>query len=168
MSDTNNIPPADEGEQGILASLPHTRPQRPSARRAAARQSAVKRASATTGKSTPSRPAEPKRPKAAIAGISAPAKPKRPKLATAETAAPAQPKRPKAPRTRAAKPAEPPHAPRQGFESEDELGPGASVAPPSSAELAASVMEMLGELAQSGLTSGGKMLKEALGRLPGS
>jgi hypothetical protein len=38
------------------------------------------------------------------------------------------------------------------------------VSPPSSAELAASVVEALGELAQNGLTSAGRLLREALGR----
>jgi hypothetical protein len=110
MSDSDSAPPAGEGERGILASLPHTRPQRPSARRAAARSK----------------------------------------------------------RTRAPVQAEPARAPKQGFESESELPPGRSVAPPSSAELAASIVELLGELAQSGLTSGGRLLREALGRLPGA
>jgi hypothetical protein len=130
MSDSNSLTPADAGERGILASLPHTRPQRPSARRATARAKAAKQASAT--------------------------------------AAPTKASKPKATRKRPAKPAEPARAPRQGFESESELQPGKSVTPPSSAELAASVVELLGELAQSGLTSGGRMLREVLGKLPGS
>jgi hypothetical protein len=142
MSDANSTPPAGEGEQGILASLPHTRPQRPSARRAAARASAVKRASATSGKEA--KPAQPKRP--------------RPKATRAG----------RAPKATSAKAPDPLRAPRQGFESESEPQPGKSVAPPSSAELAASVVELLGELAQSGLTSGGRMLRETLGRLPGA
>jgi len=43
--------------------------------------------------------------------------------------------------------------------------PGKTVQPPGSAELAASVVELIGELAQSGLTSGGRLLKDALSRL---
>lgn len=60
--------------------------------------------------------------------------------------------------------AEPPRAPRQGFETED-VEQGKPVAPPNSAELAASVVELLGELAQTGLSSGGRLLKDALSRL---
>jgi hypothetical protein len=41
------------------------------------------------------------------------------------------------------------------------------VQPPSRPELAASVAELLGELAQTGLATGGRLLKDALGRLPG-
>jgi len=127
MSDADSAPPARPGEQGILASLPHTRPQRPSARRAAAR------------KKQPAKAPEPPR-------------------------APRQGSKP----TRRSVQAEPARAPRQGFESDSELEPGRSVAPPSSAELAASVVELLGELAQSGLTSGGRLLRDTLGRLSGS
>jgi hypothetical protein len=66
-------------------------------------------------------------------------------------------------------PPEPPQppVPPQGFETETEIEPGASVQPPSRPELAASVAELLGELAQSGLTTGGRLLKDALARLPG-
>ncbi|HEY7831702.1 MAG TPA: hypothetical protein VIC06_14160 [Solirubrobacteraceae bacterium] len=39
------------------------------------------------------------------------------------------------------------------------------VQPPGGAELAASVVELIGELAQTGLTSGGRLLKDALSRL---
>lgn len=61
--------------------------------------------------------------------------------------------------------AEPPRAPRQGFEAESDVEPGKAVQPPGGAELAASVVELIGELAQSGLASGGKLLKDALSRL---
>jgi hypothetical protein len=43
--------------------------------------------------------------------------------------------------------------------------PGKAVQPPGGAELAASVVELIGELAQTGLSSGGKLLKDALSRL---
>ena len=64
--------------------------------------------------------------------------------------------------------ASPLRAPKQGFEAESELEPGKTVAPPSGAELATSLVEAIGELAQSGLSSGGRMLKEAFSRLPGA
>lgn len=105
-----------------MSSLPKTRPQRPSARRDAARSKAA-------------------------------AKPK-PKPT------------PKPKRTAKAK-AEPPRAPRQGFEAESDVETGKAVQPPGGVELAASVVELLGELAQSGLNSGARMLKDAL-RLPRS
>ena len=117
----------------MLSSLPSTRPQRPSARRAAARQSAAARAER------------------------APAKPKR----SARTTPRPTPK----PRV-APKPAEPP-VPRQGFESEETIELGRPVQPPSSGELAASMMELVGELAQTGLSAGGRALRDALTRLPG-
>jgi hypothetical protein len=58
-----------------------------------------------------------------------------------------------------------PPIPRQGFEADTE--PGIPVQPPSSSELAASVVELVGELAQAGLSTGGRLLKDALTRLPG-
>jgi hypothetical protein len=61
--------------------------------------------------------------------------------------------------------AEPPRAPRQGFEAEDDVETGKPVQPPGGIELAASVVELAGELAQSGLSSGGRLLKDALSRL---
>jgi hypothetical protein len=83
----------------------------------------------------------------------------------AEAGAPASPSRAKTKPKRSAAKAEPPRAPRQGFEAESDVEPGKTVQPPGGAELAASVVELLGELAQSGLTSGGKLLKDALSRL---
>jgi hypothetical protein len=61
---------------------------------------------------------------------------------------------------------EQPRAPRQGFEAESEIETGAPVTPPGGVELAASVVELLGELAQSGLRSGERLLRDALLRRP--
>jgi hypothetical protein len=63
-----------------------------------------------------------------------------------------------------AKPAEPP-APKQGYEPEEELELGKSVSPPSGAELVESVADIIGELANSGLTVGGRLLKDAFSLL---
>jgi hypothetical protein len=115
----------------VLSSLPSTRPQRPSARRAAARQSAAARAER------------------------APAKPKR----SARTTPTARPRV-------APKPAEP-AVPRQGFESEETIEMGRPVQPPSSSELAVSMVELVGELAQTGLSASGRVLRDALTRLTG-
>jgi hypothetical protein len=68
-------------------------------------------------------------------------------------------------RTPAPTKTEPLRAPRQGFEAESDVEPGKTVQPPGGAELAASVVELIGELAQSGLSGGGRLLKDALGRL---
>jgi hypothetical protein len=63
-----------------------------------------------------------------------------------------------------AKPAEQP-APKQGYEPEEELELGKSVNPPSGAELVESVADIIGELANSGLTAGGRLLKDAFSLL---
>lgn len=63
-----------------------------------------------------------------------------------------------------AKPAEPP-TPKQGYEPEEELELGKSVSPPSGAELVESVADIVGELANSGLTAGGRLLKDAFSLL---
>jgi hypothetical protein len=93
-----------------------------------------------------------------------------PSAAKPTTAKPAKPLATKPERRRAKRatlpPAEPP-IPRQGFESEDAIEPGTPVQPPSRPELAASVAELLGELAQTGLATGGRLLRDALGRLRG-
>jgi len=68
-------------------------------------------------------------------------------------------------RSKTAAKVEPARAPRQGFEAESDVELGKTVQPPGGAELAASVLELAGELAQSGLTSGGRLLKDALSRL---
>jgi hypothetical protein len=60
-----------------------------------------------------------------------------------------------------------PLIPQQGFETEEEIAPGSTVQPPNRPELAAAVADLLGELAQGGLTAGGRLLKDVLGRLPG-
>lgn len=54
-------------------------------------------------------------------------------------------------------------APRQGFEPEDDLG-RAPVSPPSGAELVSSLAELAGELAQTGISAGGKLLKSIFSR----
>jgi hypothetical protein len=126
-------------EPGVMSSLPKTRPQRPSARRGAAQSRAAAKAGAAST-----------RPVSAKAAPKAQAKPRRAKPA------------------KRAKDVEPPRAPKQGFEAESEVELGKTVQPPGSAELAASVVELIGELAQTGLSSGGRLLKDALSRLQGS
>lgn len=129
----------------MLSSLPSTRPQRPSARRAAARQSA-----ATRAETTPKRPARTPTAKPR-------ATPKRPAQTSPRTAKP---------QLKRSKPAEPP-VPRQGFESEDAIQMGRPVQPPSGGELAASVVDLVGELAQTGISAGGRALRDAFTRITG-
>ncbi len=57
--------------------------------------------------------------------------------------------------------------PPQGFEAEEQIEAGRPVQPPSGPELAASVAELFGELAQAGLSTGGQLVKDALRRLSG-
>jgi hypothetical protein len=126
---------------GILAALPRSRPQRASPRRAAARNATgAAKAAAPPGKPT-----------------------KTTKPADAHAT-----KKPDATRKRAAKPiakpAEPP-VPKQGYEPEEEVELGSTVNPPSGAELVESVADIVGELANSGLAAGGRLLKDAFSLL---
>jgi hypothetical protein len=116
---------AQRASDGVLANLPRTRPQRPSARRDASRKAAQAKA--------------------------------RPSTATQAKATSTKTKS-------AAKPLQDP-APRQGFESESDSLSG-PVQPPGGVELLASAAELAGELAQTGLSTGGRLLKDALSRLP--
>jgi hypothetical protein len=126
--------------EGVLAGLPRTRPQRPSARRDAARRA------------TPQTKAKP----------ASKAKPLRKQTTAKKQPAPAkkQPSRPKL----TAKPAQDP-APRQGFETESDQLSG-PVQPPGGVDLLTSAAELAGELTKSGLSAGGRLLKDALARLP--
>jgi hypothetical protein len=147
MSDPDPVSPE---RTSILGSLPNTRPQRASARRTAARGAAQARTAAAQAKP----PAKAKKPaaksKAARSGASPAAKQGRPTARPAARRAAA-----KAQLT----------APRQGFESDGDLASGSAVQPPSSTEIVASVVEVFGDLAQSGLAGGGRLVKDALTRL---
>lgn len=65
------------------------------------------------------------------------------------------------------KPAEAPggRAPSQGYEPEEEVELGKTVNPPSGVELVESVADIFGELANSGLAAGGRILKDAFSLL---
>jgi hypothetical protein len=138
---------------GVLSNLPRTRPQRPSARRVAARQATATQAAEANGSSAREgdRAAAAKatkraqRPRGAGAGA-----PKRARTTTARSAS---------------APAGAGRAPRQGFECEGERASG-TVHPPGGAELVASAAEIVGELAKAGLSTGERVLKDVLSRLP--
>jgi hypothetical protein len=136
--------------QGVLSNLPRTRPQRSSVRRAAARKATAAAAAAPETASSPPKRAATTRgsARAHASGASASAQ----RVRKAGTRA-----------TRASASAEP--APRQGFECESERSSG-TVHPPGGAELVASVAEILGELTKAGLSTGERLLRDVLARLP--
>jgi hypothetical protein len=146
--------------QGVLSNLPRTRPQRASARRAAARQAStaptVAHAVAASSNGGPA-------PKPV--GAPAPTAPSTKRgPAPAREPAPAKRARGSA-KPKAVKPDPGPPVPRQGFECEGERASG-PVHPPGGTELVASAAEMIGELAKAGLSTGERLFKDVLSRLP--
>lgn len=175
----NGLQPDLMPEGGILAALPRARPQRASPRRAAARDKTSKSEtvasagkSAATGargaKATGARSADGTGARAdqvKKAGPRAPAKRARASRATTDTDADTRAcaKQANTKHTPSA-PTEPP-APRQGYEPEEEVELGTTVNPPSGAELVESVVEIVGEIANSGIAAGGRLLKDAFSLL---
>lgn len=159
---------------GVLTKLPRTRPQRSSARRAAARDSTTAPARTrkpANGKRTATKPpsavaSAPQAPATADAApdSSAEAKPRvratRPAAATKRSTVP---RRTTQRKSRSQAPEE--AAPRQGFECDGETS-GGSVPPPGGAELVATAAEIVGELAKAGLSTGERLFKDVLSRLP--
>jgi hypothetical protein len=174
---------------GVLGGLPRTRPQRTSARRAAARAARPdqKRAGGRVGvvpepaiNGQPAEaPAAPSSPGAAQRGSSqrkAPYARTRTRTRTPSTSknkAPAKQRskpppaaraRKRAPTSAAGRPARE-QVPEQGYEAErDASGP---VQPPGGVELLASAAELAGELAKTGVSAGARALKDFISRLPG-
>ena len=149
MSDPDersDAPAESENDRGVIANLPRTRPQRPSPRRAAARQGARRRSRSAAAP-----------PRSANGPASAPAS-KPPKLAAAPRRRAASSTR--APRARAAR-----AAPRQGFQSEAEAA-HTSIQPPGGSELMTAAVELVGELAKAGISRGERALKDIASRLP--
>jgi hypothetical protein len=136
---------ASNGRASILTELPRTRPQRVSGRRGGA-----------------ARKSESKAGENVLAGLPR-ARPQRasPRRAAARKAR-ANGGQPRAQRQAAQREA----IPRQGFEAESEELTG-SVQPPGGADLIASAGELAGELAKTGLATGGRLLRDFLSRLPG-
>ncbi len=168
----------DPREQGVLANLPRTRPQRPSARRAAARQSSARQPASksrvSAGTKAPERkPSRVDRANGRSARTAVRVLATEPSASQTRTAPPGSPSRPTrtrsglSPTTRRtqkrAGAREP--VPRQGFESESDRS-SRPVQPPGAPELAASAAEIIGELAKSGLSTGERLLKDVLSRLP--
>jgi hypothetical protein len=128
----------EKAQPGVLGSLPSQRPDRIGGRRDHATTPAPEAAAGP-----PPAAEKPRRAKAAARSRpAASAPPEAP-----ATAAPATP-----PRRRPAPPPPPPAAPRRG--------------PPRGTELVTTAIQAAGELAQIGLTAGGKALKRAVDRVP--
>ena len=159
MSAPNGSPPEPDSAS-VLAKLPRTRPQRASARRDAARaagaanappSAAPQRANGRVHTAAPS-------PDAALRRASARKPSSRQRSAATRTRA-------RGTAGAAASVPQLPPAPRQGFECEGERQ-SRTVYPPGGAELVASALEVVGELAKAGLSSGERLLRDALSRLP--
>jgi hypothetical protein len=159
--DSNGGPDGPSGGPGVLANLPRTRPQRSTARRTAARKAGS--ASAAEVRPSDDPPARvritgPSRSAKAAANAGKP-KPQPKPRAKAKPRAAARSKR------AAATPVGDP-VPMQGFESDGDRATRGPVQPPGGAELAASAAEMFGELAKAGLSTGERLLRDVLSRLP--
>lgn len=172
-------------DAGVLANLPRTRPQRATARRAAARSRDAHETPSSNGGSegagVSTAPTERRKPRAAskpaVRAAAKPAKPAKPaKAKPARTAKPAKAaqaakpaKRPTAQRSRKAAPKRPLKAveeeiPRQGFESQDDRATG-SVEPPGGTEFVGTAAEIVSELAKAGISGGERLLRDVLSRL---
>jgi hypothetical protein len=162
---------------GVLANLPRTRPQRPSARRSAARDATTNGArprKSSNGKRTPATaratsaaPASDAGPPASAAAAAGPKPKGKPRVRTTRPAAATKRSRP--PRRTDARKRHADHAedaaPRQGFEAYGESA-GGSVQPPGGAEFVATAAEIVGELAKAGLSTGERLFKDVISRLP--
>ncbi len=157
-------------EGGILAALPRARPQRASARRAAARRSTATKKGTSSGQD-----AHNDEDKERSGGYGQEARSEREPCsgrasgsqeADGQEACRREEGRiDQEAREEADRQAAEPPAPKQGYEPEEELELGKSVSPPSGAELVESVADIIGELANSGLTAGGRLLKDAFSLL---
>lgn len=183
MTDTES-PNSHKGdtapEGGILAALPRSRPQRASPRRTAARNAAGRsKTVASPGKQSAHRHSAAQTATRTVEPVKATkAKASKPIGARATKKAAIAPKptpatkpvansKPAPTKRRVAKipkPSEPP-VPKQGYEPEEEVELGSTVNPPSGVELAESVVDIVGELANSGLAAGGRLLKDAFSLL---
>jgi len=161
-SDDARKAPQDDG--GVLANLPRTRPQRSSARRAAARSAAGVANGAGKSGSTRDPSDAPDAKRAAKTAAGGAARPRARATAKTSRGAAGGAKRrasPSARKARAPKDA----APRQGFEGDAEMASG-SVQPPGGAELVATAAEIVGELAKAGVSTGERLIKDLVSRLP--
>jgi hypothetical protein len=174
---------AGASSEGVLANLPRTRPQRSSARRDAARRTAPEAKAKPKAKPIPSTATKPRMTAAAktkaspapalrtgkAKAESGPAPTRRTgnakaKLGPVPTRKAITPKQRPVTARATAKPLQDP-APRQGFETERDPISG-SVQPPGGVDLFTSAAELAGELTKSGISTGGRLLKDVFARLP--
>jgi hypothetical protein len=148
--------------EGVLANLPRIRPQRSSARRDAARRTTSVKVEPTDA------PARKPRRVASTTAQPGPAPARKPPSTISTKAEPTptpkrilakkRPSKVKAKRLQDA-------VPRQGFETEGDPVSG-PVQPPGGVDLLSSAAELAGELTKSGLSTGGRLLKDVFARLP--
>jgi hypothetical protein len=153
-SEDNGRSSSSQESDSVLANLPSARPQRSSARRIAAREAA-------SGNGAAPRPAPRSRSGSRETTSAAARGPK------VGSSAPGKQRSRRAPATARARPTTQTHntAPMQGYECEGDRANG-PVQPPGSSELAASAVELLGELAKAGFSTGERLFKDVLGRFP--
>ena len=152
-------------QDGVLGSLPATRPSRLSRR---AREGAAD-AGAAKPDAAAAKPAA--KPKAAAAKKPAAKKPattaKKPAAAKGATVTPAKPRKPKAVRPTTPALKEPIARAKERAADEPTDRSEAPIAQaPSGKELASTVVQAAGELVQIGATVGGQIIKRAIERLP--
>jgi hypothetical protein len=141
-------------EKSVLANLPRSRPQRSSPRRAAARAATTTRQGTAAAARNRARGEDGAAPKPVAA--------KPPAAKRTKTTA----RRARASTRRGGANVQE-TAPRQGFETDSNAVSG-PVQPPGGAELLGSAAEILAELAKGGLSTGERLLRDALSRLPGA
>jgi outer membrane biosynthesis protein TonB len=159
----------------VLGSLPRTRPQRRSSKRADAPVTAA--ADVTETKPTPKPKRAPAKPKTTAAATKpkpkrAPAKPKttaaatkpKPKPARPKAAAAKKPATPRATATAAAQPA-PPTSPRTETQQQPSQ-PRRSIEPPSGTDILQTAAQAAGDIASLGIEAGRRAVRGALSRLP--
>lgn len=134
---------------GVLANLPRTRPQRATARRAAARSANAAAEESTSANGNGRAP-----------GTST----RKPAAPSAKRTAPAKPSRPKAARAKPARKRPAEDVPRQGYESVEERATG-PVQPPGGTELVGTAAEIVNEIAKAGISGGERLLRDVLSRL---
>jgi hypothetical protein len=153
-NESNGRPNGHSDGQGVLANLPRTRPQRSTARRTAARQASASEKAATRSSNGAPGPVPAASAKAAESG-----------KAKAQPAVKAKPRAGKRSRAAGFSRAGDP-VPAQGYESDGDRATRGAVQPPGAGELLGSAAEILGELAKSGLSTGERLVKDVLARLP--
>jgi hypothetical protein len=141
-------------DDGVLASLPSTRPSRLSrrGRKDGAAPAATKAKATTTKAKAKAKPSAPK-PKAAA----------KPQLKAVSAAGDPKPRKPRAVRAATATLTEPAATANENREPAEER---ADAKGQSGKELATTVVQAAGELAQIGLAVGGQIIKRAVDRLP--